>query len=127
MSGYPSGKIMWITWGSNLNIETFYEQNNYHFDKFSLNSNYLVAPAFNKGAIEIILLNNPMNSVRQMFMPYTGGITDIANFAYTAASDYFLCHSKKNKLYLFDFGANPAVLIREYPATLNGATSLVYV
>lgn len=60
-------------------------------------------------------------------MRFTGGITNIAHFTYTPASNIFLMLSLENKLFLYDFGSSGITFIREYSATLQNSKNLVYV
>ena len=108
-------------------VDTVYEGLwDQHVDKFAVNSNYLVVPILNAGLIKVIDANNN-SELRSMRMERIGGITNIANFAYTIDSDYFLMQSTENKLFLYDFSTTPMTFIREYPITLQNSKHLLYI
>lgn len=130
MTGYPSNKIMrfyFQYWSIEVFFEADLRDQRDHIDKFGLNSLYLVVPVSNEGMIKVFSVNSPWDWTRQIDTQFTGGITNIANFAYTPESDFFLVQSVTNKLFLYDFGSSGPTFIREYPATLRNSKNLVYI
>lgn len=128
MSGFPSIKIMRLDYRyqhpDDLNLPFLYP-----VDKFALNSNYLVIPHLAHGRVIAVSFGSGGlgGLLSETDMKFTGGITNVVNFAYTPESDYFLMQSLENKLFLYQFGSSTITFIRQFPATLSNSANLLYI